>query len=88
VTATSILSALPTGRKQQELEVTGTVGQRNTGTFIRFWPNPAYFDTVRFSTRRLRHTLRAKAVLCARDSRLPLPMKPAAKKTNGTMRMA
>jgi topoisomerase-4 subunit B len=52
------------GQKQQELEVTGTVGQRNTGTFIRFWPNPAYFDTVRFSTRRLRHTLRAKAVLC------------------------
>jgi topoisomerase-4 subunit B len=52
------------GRKQQELEITGTVGQRNTGTYIRFWPNPTYFDTVRFSTRRLRHTLRAKAVLC------------------------
>ena len=52
------------GRKQQEMEVTGSVGQRNTGTFIRFWPNPAYFDSVRFSTRRLRHNLRAKAVLC------------------------
>ncbi len=52
------------GRKQQELEVSGTVGKRNTGTFIRFWPNAAYFDTIRFSTRRLRHTLRAKAVLC------------------------
>ncbi len=52
------------GRKQQELDVIGTVGQRNTGTFIRFWPDAAYFDTIRFSVRRLRHTLRAKAVLC------------------------
>ena len=52
------------GRKQQELTVTGTVGQRNTGTRIRFWPNPTYFDTLRFSVSRLRHTLRAKAVLC------------------------
>jgi topoisomerase-4 subunit B len=52
------------GRKQQELAVTGSVGQRNTGTFIRFWPDAQYFDTIRFSTPRLRHTLRAKAVLC------------------------
>ncbi|MCB2149452.1 MAG: DNA topoisomerase IV subunit B [Deltaproteobacteria bacterium] len=52
------------GRKQQELEVTGSVGQRNTGTLIHFWPEAKYFDTVKFSTRRLRHTLRAKAVLC------------------------
>ncbi len=52
------------GRKEQELEAVGTVGQRNTGTTIRFWPNPEYFDTVRFSIPRLRHTLRAKAVLC------------------------
>ncbi len=52
------------GRRQQALEVTGVVGQRNTGTFIRFWPNATYFDTIKFSTRRLRHNLRAKAVLC------------------------
>ncbi|GAB6905533.1 DNA topoisomerase IV, subunit B [Desulfosarcina cetonica] len=52
------------GRKQQDLVVTGTVGQRNTGTSIRFWPDATYFDSVRFSARRLRHTLRAKAVLC------------------------
>jgi topoisomerase-4 subunit B len=42
----------------------GTVGQRNTGTTIHFWPNPKYFDSPRFSVRRLRHVLRAKAVLC------------------------
>ncbi|BBO80304.1 DNA topoisomerase IV subunit B [Desulfosarcina ovata] len=52
------------GHKQQDLAVIGTVGQRNTGTFIRFWPDAKYFDSVRFSARRLRHTLRAKAVLC------------------------
>ena len=54
------------GRKQQELEITGSVGQRNTGTAIRFWPEATYFDTDRFSVPRLRHTLRAKAVLCPR----------------------
>ena len=52
------------GHKQQDLEITGTVGQRNTGTYIRFWPDETYFDTIRFSVPRLRHTLRAKAVLC------------------------
>jgi hypothetical protein len=52
------------GNKQQELAAIGTVGQRNTGTTIRFWPDARYFDTGRFSVKRLRHTLRAKAVLC------------------------
>ena len=52
------------GDKTTELEITGSVGQRNTGTRIRFWPDPAYFDTPDFSLRRLRHLLRAKAVLC------------------------
>jgi topoisomerase IV subunit B len=52
------------GHKEQELTEVGRVGQRNTGTYIRFWPDAAYFDTIRFSLRRLRHTLRAKAVLC------------------------
>ena len=52
------------GNKQQDLTEVGTVGQRNTGTFIRFWPDATYFDTIRFSVPRLCHTLRAKAVLC------------------------
>ncbi|WP_006787383.1 DNA topoisomerase IV subunit B [Thiorhodospira sibirica] len=42
----------------------GTVGQRNTGTRVHFWPNPHYFDSVKFSVSRLTHILRAKAVLC------------------------
>jgi topoisomerase-4 subunit B len=52
------------GEKTSDLAVTGTVGQRNTGTRIRFWPDPSYFDAPGFSLKRLRHLLRAKAVLC------------------------
>ncbi len=53
------------GEKTSELNVVGNVGKRNTGTTIRFWPNPAYFDSARFSISRMTHVLRAKAVLCA-----------------------
>ncbi len=52
------------GDKVSDLEVIGTVGQRNTGTTIRFWPDPAYFDSIKLSLPRLYHNLRAKAVLC------------------------
>jgi topoisomerase-4 subunit B len=52
------------GEKIDDLQILGSVGQRNTGTRIHFWPDPQYFDTPRFSVKRLRHTLRAKAVLC------------------------
>jgi topoisomerase-4 subunit B len=52
------------GEKTSDLELVGNVGQRNTGTRVRFWPDPHYFDTPRFSVKRLKHTLRAKAVLC------------------------
>ncbi|MEN1956237.1 DNA topoisomerase IV subunit B [Luteimonas changyuni] len=46
------------------LDIVGTVGKRNTGTRLRFWPDPKYFDTPKFGLRALRHLLRAKAVLC------------------------
>lgn len=52
------------GHKQTELEVINTVGKKNTGTSLHFWPNGQYFDTVKFSVKRLKHNLRAKAVLC------------------------
>jgi len=52
------------GDKTSELEVVNTVGQRNTGTRIRFWPDPKYFDTPKIAYKQLRHLLRAKAVLC------------------------
>ncbi|MBT8441692.1 MAG: DNA topoisomerase IV subunit B [Gammaproteobacteria bacterium] len=52
------------GKKVGKLEVVGKVGARNTGTTIRFWPDPKYFDSDRFSVKELQHLLRAKAVLC------------------------
>ncbi|WP_028916284.1 DNA topoisomerase IV subunit B [Pseudoxanthomonas sp. J35] len=52
------------GDRATPLEVVGTVGKRNTGTRVRFWPDPKYFDSPRFNLRALRHLLRAKAVLC------------------------
>ncbi len=52
------------GFKATDLEVIGTVGRRNTGTSIRFWPDAKYFDTGKFSISRLKHILKAKAVLC------------------------
>jgi topoisomerase-4 subunit B len=56
--------AFADGDRKTPLKEIGTVGQRNTGTRIRFWPNPGYFDSPNFSLKRLRHLLRAKAVLC------------------------
>jgi topoisomerase-4 subunit B len=52
------------GEKRSDLEVVGKVGRANTGTTIRFWPDETYFDSPRLSLPRLRHLLRAKAVLC------------------------
>ena len=52
------------GEKTTDLKVIDTCGQRNTGTILRFWPNANYFDSIKFSLSRLRHVLRAKAVLC------------------------
>ena len=52
------------GDKVTELEETGSVAKKNTGTHIRFWPEAKYFDSVKFSVLQLKHVLRAKAVLC------------------------
>ena len=52
------------GKKRGKLEVVGKVGKANTGTTIRFWPDPQYFDSANISVSRLKHALRAKAVLC------------------------
>ena len=52
------------GEKQGKLTVKDKVGKRNTGTMIHFKPDPSYFDSPKFSVSRLKHLLRAKAVLC------------------------
>ncbi|MCV6636624.1 DNA topoisomerase IV subunit B [Candidatus Albibeggiatoa sp. nov. NOAA] len=55
---------LADGEKVTELEEIDTVSKRNTGTTIRFLPNPSYFDSPKFATAHLMHILKAKAVLC------------------------
>ncbi len=53
------------GDKASDLVVIDDCGKRNTGTEIVFLPDPQYFDSIKFSLPRLKHVLRAKAVLCA-----------------------
>lgn len=52
------------GEATGKLEKIAKVGQRNTGTRLRFWPDASYFDSPRIALSRLKHLLRAKAVLC------------------------
>lgn len=56
--------AFANGSKVEELTIIKKCLKRDTGTTVRFYPNAKYFDSVKFSVSRLRHLLRAKAVLC------------------------
>src|SRR3954470_21092577 len=53
------------GDRASNLSVVGSAPKKQTGTTLRFWPDPQYFDTPKFSLPKLKHVLRAKAVLCA-----------------------
>ena len=53
------------GDRAGELEVIGSVPKKKTGTTLRFWPDAKYFDTPKILVSKLKHLLRAKAVLCA-----------------------
>jgi topoisomerase IV subunit B len=52
------------GQKTSELKAVGKAGNKVTGSIIRFWPDAKFFDTLKFHIPRLKHVLRAKAVLC------------------------
>jgi len=52
------------GDKKDELKVVGEVGMRNSGTTIKFKPNPKYFESDQIKLKELKHLLKAKAVLC------------------------
>ncbi len=52
------------GYCKTRLETVGVVGKRNTGTSVTFLPDAEYFDSPKISLSKLRHVLRAKAVLC------------------------
>jgi topoisomerase-4 subunit B len=62
--ATEYSIAFESGILKEPLTEIGTVGKRNTGTTLRFWPDGSFFDSPKFLVSRLRHVLRAKAVLC------------------------
>ncbi|MBN8482529.1 MAG: DNA topoisomerase IV subunit B [Xanthomonadales bacterium] len=53
------------GDRASALAVVGSVPKKQTGTSVRFWPDPKYFDSPKIQLARLKHLLRAKAVLCA-----------------------
>jgi topoisomerase-4 subunit B len=52
------------GDKTSPLKNLGKTNKNETGTTIQFWPDEKYFDSPRFAVTKLKHTLRAKAVLC------------------------
>jgi topoisomerase-4 subunit B len=52
------------GKVFSKLQVVGNVAKNDTGTTVRFWPDPQFFESVNFSVSKLKHVLRAKAVLC------------------------
>ncbi len=52
------------GERKTKLKELGSVGKKNSGTTIRFWPDSGCFDSAAFSINKLKHVLRAKAVLC------------------------
>ncbi len=52
------------GKPKGKLKVVDSVGKRNTGTRLRFMPDAGYFDSPKITVSRLKHLLRAKAVLC------------------------
>jgi len=56
--------AFKDGFKALDLEKIGDTKKKDTGTTVRFLPDPKYFDSHKFSVTRLKHVLRAKAVLC------------------------
>jgi len=51
------------GDVAEKLKVIGTCGQRASGTLVRAYPDPKYFDSPTISLSDLERTLRAKAVL-------------------------
>ena len=52
------------GDTKKKIKSSGSVNKNDTGTTIHFWPNPKYFDSAKFAVNKLKHLLRAKAVLC------------------------
>ncbi len=57
--------AFENGEKVTDLTVVGSCAKRDKGTTVKFLPDASYFDSGKFLPSRLKHILRAKAVLCS-----------------------
>lgn len=55
--------AFADGEIAEPLAVVGTAPRRKSGTRVRCWPNPKYFDSANFPVAELIRLLRSKAVL-------------------------
>lgn len=51
------------GERAQALEITGKCAKKDTGTSVKCWPDPQYFDAPRVSLSQLEHLIKSKAVL-------------------------
>ncbi len=52
------------GNPATPLTVIDSCPKKQTGTTVQFWADPKYFDSPKYSVSRLKHVLKAKAVLC------------------------
>lgn len=52
------------GDASTQLTVIDSAPKKQSGTTVHFWADPKYFDSPKFSVSRLKHVLKAKAVLC------------------------
>lgn len=52
------------GDASTQLTVIDTAPKKQSGTTVKFWADGKYFDSPKFSVSRLKHVLKAKAVLC------------------------
>jgi len=57
--------AFEKGEKVEDLTTISSAAPNKSGTTIRFLPDESYFDNRKFSSKNLKHILRAKAVLCS-----------------------
>ena len=56
--------AFENGFKIEDLTFIDTVGKKQSGTSVQFYPDSSYFDTPLFSKKSLKAALKSKAILC------------------------
>lgn len=52
------------GTRVDKLKKLEKLAKNETGTTVKFWPDPKYFDSAKIATKQLKQLLQAKAVLC------------------------